>query len=96
MRYNRYNMENMEQQAKIIRLLEMANSEKHYPSCEMDCIDKRDIIFNRSGLACRMLELLQTSIIPENVYQMKYLNMAYDKFEKKKSVLFSKQELFDV
>lgn len=92
---HRHSMEIENQKMQIIRLLEMANMGNYHVSCEADCIGERDIIFDHSGVACKMLALLKNSISPENVYQMEYLDEAYCKFKQETPVLFSKQELFD-
>lgn len=95
MLFHRHNIEIENQQKQIIRLMQMADLENTQAFCEADYGGEREIIFDHSGMAFKMLELLKNSVVPENSYQMEYLDRVYYEFGEKAPILFSKQELFD-
>lgn len=78
--------------ARLLKISSLGNLGTFY---ESDYIRERDILFENSGLADRMLKLLKRAELPENIYRMEYLDTIYQKFSSKDSMLFSLQEMFD-
>lgn len=83
------------QQNQIAFLLKMTDLEDHAASRAEDYVSRRDILFQNSGTADKMLELLKHAVLPDNVYQIQYLDTAYQNFTKKESVQFSLKDLFN-